>query len=193
MKNTKTEVRFFTITEWEKEQDYLRQQHQKGWKFVRVNFIGLYHFEKCEPEDVIYQLDYNPEGLEHKEEYVQMFRDCGWEYLQDYVGYSYFRKAAALMDGEEEIFCDDASRADMMRRVFKGRMIPLFIVFFSQNPPFLRILQTARADHRFFPLLFISLYFCLLCSPFPAFLQIPARVTPILFLSVPGISVQNCL
>lgn len=34
MKNTKTEVRFFTITEWEKEQDYLRQQHQKGWKFV---------------------------------------------------------------------------------------------------------------------------------------------------------------
>ena len=54
MKNTKTEVRFFTITEWEKEQDYLRQQHQKGWKFVRVNFIGLYHFEKCEPEDVIY-------------------------------------------------------------------------------------------------------------------------------------------
>ena len=46
MKNTKTEVRFFTITEWEKEQDYLRQQHQKGWKFVRVNFIGVYHFEK---------------------------------------------------------------------------------------------------------------------------------------------------
>ena len=128
MKNTKTEVRFFTITEWEKEQDYLRQQHQKGWKFVRVNFIGLYHFEKCEPEDVIYQLDYNPEGLEHKEEYVQMFRDCGWEYLQDYVGYSYFRKAAALMDGEEEIFCDDASRADMMRRVFAGRYLSVFII-----------------------------------------------------------------
>ena len=159
MKNTKTEVRFFTITEWEKEQDYLRQQHQKGWKFVRVNFIGLYHFEKCEPEDVIYQLDYNPEGLEHKEEYVQMFRDCGWEYLQDYVGYSYFRKAAALMDGEEEIFCDDASRADMMRRVFKGRMIPLFILFFLLILPNLYTqFQNDSLEGRILSALFLLLF-----------------------------------
>lgn len=159
MKNTKTEVRFFTITEWEKEQDYLRQQHQKGWKFIRVNFIGLYHFEKCEPEDVIYQLDYNPERLEHKEEYVQMFRDCGWEYLQDYVGYSYFRKAAALMDGEEEIFCDDASRADMMRRVFKGRMIPLFIVFFLLILPNLYTqFQNDSLEGRLLSALFLLLF-----------------------------------
>lgn len=130
MKNTKTEVRFFTVADWEKEQEYLRRRHQQGWKFVSVSFIGLYHFERCKPEDVIYQLDYNPDGLEHKEQYVQLFRDCGWEYLQDYVGYSYFRKTASEMDENEEIFCDDASRADMMRRVFRGRMIPLFLVFF---------------------------------------------------------------
>lgn len=30
----------------------------------------------------------------------------------------------------EEIFCDDASRLDMMKRVFVGRMIPLLIFFF---------------------------------------------------------------
>lgn len=47
---------------------------------------------KCTPEDVVYQLDYNEEGLTHKDEYVQMFRDCGWEYIQDFGGYSYFRK-----------------------------------------------------------------------------------------------------
>lgn len=28
-----------------------------------MKFPGLYHFEKCEPEDVTYQLDYNPEGI----------------------------------------------------------------------------------------------------------------------------------
>lgn len=55
-----------------------------------------------------------------------MFRDCGWEYLQNFVGYSYFRKAASDMDGtEEEIFCDDASRLDMIKRVFSQRMVPL--------------------------------------------------------------------
>ena len=130
MKDTKTAFRFFSITQWKKEQDYLRTLHQQGWKFVSVSLIGLYHFQRCEPEDIIYQLDYNPDGIAHREEYVQLFRDCGWEYLQDYTGYSYFRKPIAEMDGEEEIFCDDASRLDMMKRVFQGRMIPLFIIFF---------------------------------------------------------------
>ncbi len=31
---------------------------------------------------------------------------------------------------EEEIFCDDASRLDMMKRVFQKRMIPLLCMFF---------------------------------------------------------------
>lgn len=44
---------------------------------------------------MVYQLDYNKEGLEHKDEYLKMFDDCGWEYLQEYAGYSYFRKAVA--------------------------------------------------------------------------------------------------
>lgn len=131
MKQTKTEFRFFTIPQWEQEQDYLRQQHQSGWKFVRVNPLGFYHFERCQPEDVVYQLDYNPDGAAHKDEYVCMFRDCGWEYLQDFVGYSYFRKPVAQMkQGEEEIFCDDDSRIDMMKRVMRGRLLPLLCIFF---------------------------------------------------------------
>ena len=34
---------------------------------------------------MIYQIDYNQDGIAHKDEYVKMFGDCGWEYLQDYV------------------------------------------------------------------------------------------------------------
>lgn len=75
---------------------------------------------------MVYQLDYNPEGRAHRAEYLQMFRDCGWEYLQDYLGYAYFRKPAAAMRGEEEeIFSDDASRLQMLRHVFRWRVIPL--------------------------------------------------------------------
>lgn len=58
-----------------------------------------------------------------------MFEDCGWEYLQDFVGYSYFRKPASETSGAEEIFCDDSSRLQMMDRVFKGRVLPLVILF----------------------------------------------------------------
>lgn len=130
MKNTKTEFRFFSIPEWKKEERYLREEHKNGWKFVKVNGLCLYHFQKCEPRDMVYQLDYNPDSTLQKDEYIQIFRDCGWEYLQNYAGYSYFRKAASEMDTAEEIFCDDTSRLDMMKRIFKGRMIPLLMIFF---------------------------------------------------------------
>lgn len=120
---TKKTFRYFTIFEYEKEQNYLRNMHQAGWKFVKVSGFGIYHFEKCIPEDVIYQLDYNPDGIKHKDEYVTMFSDCGWEYLQDYVGYSYFRKPASETIGTEEIFCDNDSRLQMLKRVYKDRAI----------------------------------------------------------------------
>ena len=129
MKTKKTEIRFFSIPEWKKEEEYLREKHKMGWKFVRVAYPGIYYFEKCTPEDVVYQLDYNQEGIEGKGEYVQMFRDCGWEYLMDYAGYSYFRKPVAEMKQEEEIFCDNESRLEMIRRVFRGRIIPLIVIF----------------------------------------------------------------
>ncbi len=126
---TMKKFRYFSILEHVKEQEYLQEMHRQGWRFVRVSGLGMYHFEECVPEDVVYQLDYNREGLEHKGEYVQMFRDCGWEYIQDYAEYSYFRKPSAEMHGAEEIFCDDSSRLQMMERVFRGRLLPLGILF----------------------------------------------------------------
>lgn len=129
MKTTKKEFHYFTIAQWREEQKYLQEQHKNGWRFVKIGLVGLYSFEKCEPEDVVYQLDYNQQGLLHKDEYLQMFRDCGWEYIQDFYGYSYFRKPVSAMNGEEEIFCDDASSLDMMKRVCAGRMLPLLTIF----------------------------------------------------------------
>ena len=127
MRMRKTALKFFTIADWEKEAQYLSEQHRAGWKLERVSGLCVYHFVKCQPENVVYQLDYNPDR--DNEEYIQMFRDCGWEYLQDYVGYSYFRKAAARMNGDEQIFCDDASRLSMLSRIFRRRMIPLMVLF----------------------------------------------------------------
>ena len=33
---TKKQMKYFTIFDYEKEQDYLRQMHQSGWRFVKV-------------------------------------------------------------------------------------------------------------------------------------------------------------
>lgn len=84
MKELKKEFRWFNIMEYEKEENYLSKRHQEGWKFKRVTFPGVYTFERCESEKVIYQLDYNKEGIKHQMEYVRMFEDCGWEYLTEF-------------------------------------------------------------------------------------------------------------
>lgn len=47
-KTFKTEFRFYTIMEYEQEQEYLRKRHREGWKFVGLNLPGFYHFVKCE-------------------------------------------------------------------------------------------------------------------------------------------------
>ena len=126
---TKKEYRYFSIFDHKKEEEYLRSQHKNGWKFVKVTGLGTYHFDKCEPEDVVYQLDYNNEKTCNKDEYIKMFEDCGWEYLQQFAGYSYFSKRKADMADEEEIFSDDSSRLAMMERVLKARLLPLLVIF----------------------------------------------------------------
>lgn len=150
----KKQFKWFTIFEYEKEQNYLREMHKSGWKFIKVTGLGMYHFEKCVPQDVVYQLDYNQDGLSHKEEYLKMFEDCGWEYLQDFVGYSYFRKAVTEDGIEEEIFCDEESKFQMMQRVMKGRMLPLLIIFFATLLPqfFIHLFST----HNYFVASFIG-------------------------------------
>ena len=125
---TKKVFKFFSIFEYEKEQDFLREMHRSGWKFVKISGFCVYHFEKCDPADVIYQLDYNQDGIAHRGEYVKLFCDCGWEYLQDYVGYSYFRKPVSEAAGPEEIFCDDSSKLQMLERVYRGRILPLIVL-----------------------------------------------------------------
>ena len=128
--------------------------HKSGWKFVKVTGLGMYHFEKSIPQDVVYQLDYNKDGLAHKEEYLKMFDDCGWEYIQDFFGYSYFRKAVAEDGVAEEIFCDEESRFQMMQRVVKGRMLPLLILFFTVLLP--QFINNLFSTHNYLAATFIG-------------------------------------
>ena len=150
MKKVKKEFRWFNIMEYEKEEKYMSKRHQEGWKFKRVTFPGVYTFERCESEKVIYQLDYNKEGIKHQMEYVRMFEDCGWEYLTEFAGYNYFRKPADRMLQDEEIFCDDISRLDMVKRIFWGRVIPLIVILCGLIQQFY-ISSTDHSEHGLLP------------------------------------------
>lgn len=160
----KKQFKWFTIFEYEKEQDYLREMHKSGWKFIKVTGLGMYHFEKCIPQDVVYQLDYNKDGLAHKDEYLKMFDDCGWEYIQDFLGYSYFRKAVSEDGVAEEIFCDEESRFQMMQRVLKGRMLPLLVIFLAVLLP--QFILNLFSYHNYFVATFIGVILVMYISIF---------------------------
>ena len=114
MAETKTLVRFFTIADFEEEEKWLREQHNRGWKLTNAA-IFLYTFERCAPEDVIYRLDYK--NGDENEDYLQLFRDYGWEYFDQNAGWLYFRKPAAEVETEAdgEIFSDGLSRVEIGR------------------------------------------------------------------------------
>ena len=90
-----------------------------------------------------------------------MFADCGWEYIGEFVGYSYFRKPVKDMNGEEEIFNDNMSKIEMLDRVYKGRMVPLIVVFFCLICPQLIMRITGSGTENTVFLIIFGLMFIL--------------------------------
>lgn len=120
--------KLFTISDFEKEENFLREQHRQGYELTSFTGLSCYRFKKCEPKDVVYRLDYCGADVTDKEAYIQMFRDYGWEYLFDRFGWSYFRKE--VVEGEDvEIFSDNQSRLSLVEKVFKTRMLPILVMF----------------------------------------------------------------
>ena len=128
MKTTKTMFRIFTIADYEQEEQFLRQQHQNGWKLKRITAFGFYHFEACTPKDVVYRLDFRTKGTDW-DSYFQLFSDYGWEYFSAFQEWNYFRKPANATEENPEIFSDNASKRELIRRVSRKRLIPLAALF----------------------------------------------------------------
>ncbi len=131
MKNTKILFRFFTLFEYEEEQAFLEKQHKEGWKVVNFKLPGIYKFEKCEPEDMIYRIDFTNENGSKNVEYRQMFADNGWDFLWSVNGFSIFRKplAASTGDNSNEIFSDNASKLQMLQKIHQRKLLPLITIF----------------------------------------------------------------
>ncbi|MDD3369903.1 MAG: DUF2812 domain-containing protein [Lachnospiraceae bacterium] len=121
--------RYYTIADFEKEEAFLREQQRKGFQLKKFVLPCFYVFEACDPEDMVYRLDFAEVKKENKDSYIQIFTDCGWEYLFDVNGWSYFRKLADEADEDNEIFSDMESKIDLLGRVTKRRLVPLAFIF----------------------------------------------------------------
>jgi len=129
MSETQLKIRIFTIADFNEEEIWLREKHKQGWKLLKMVPPCLFYFEKCEPEDVIYRLDYKNNN--ENDEYMQLVHDYGWEYIGRCVGWLYFRKPVSdtINENDGEIFSDNASRSQMLQHIIKTRLLPILIIF----------------------------------------------------------------
>ena len=139
----KVVYRIATIADYDREALYLRKMHSEGWKFKEVSYSNLvvavkYTFEKCQPEQVSYQLDFYPMKKSERASYLQLFKDCGWEHITDFNGFSYFRKAHSEIesDAEFEIYNDVAGKLAVVKRILTMRMLPILLLFLALLPVF---------------------------------------------------------
>ena len=143
MMEKKVVYRIATIADYDREALYLRKMHAKGWKLRKVSYSILlfavkYTFEKCHPEQVSYQLDFYPMEKSERASYLQLFKDCGWEHITDFNGFSYFRKlhSGIESDAEFEIYNDAAGKLAMVKRILTMRMLPILLLFSALLPVF---------------------------------------------------------
>ena len=144
----KVVYRIATIADYDREALYLRKMHAEGWKLRKVSYSILlfavkYTFEKCHPEQVSYQLDFYPMEKSEKVSYLQLFKDCGWEHITDFNGFSYFRKAHFEIesDAEFEIYNDATGKLDMVNRILRLRLLPVLFFLSMLIPLFLKLLN----------------------------------------------------
>lgn len=123
-----TKLAVFTIADFKEEERWLRARAREGLRFVRMIVPCFYVFEQAEPEDVIYRLDYTDKS--ENGDYERMLEDFGWESCGHCMGWGYWRRSASEnAGGGEELFSDDESRLDMVKRVLQTRLLPLMTIF----------------------------------------------------------------
>ena len=139
----KVVYRIATIADYDREALYLGEMHAQGWKLKEVSYSNLvvavkYTFEKCQPEQVVYQLDFYPMKKSERASYLQLFKDCGWKHITDFNGFSYFRKAHFEIesDAEFEIYNDATGKLDMVNRILRLRLLPILLLFAALLPIF---------------------------------------------------------
>lgn len=142
-KKTKTVIRAFWAWNSEKEERWLGSMAGQGWRLVAPRGVS-YKFERAEPADVVFRLDYqNPKKTE-RAEYLGLFRDAGWEHAGEFAGWHYFRTPAG--DGPPpEIHTDPESRMAMYRRLLGF----LSIIFIAVWIPFFTNLRNPHVSGGF--------------------------------------------
>ena len=119
---TISKFKWFWAWQDEKEEAWLHEMAQQGLHLRSVTGPGYYEFEMGEPRNEYYRMDYIVDRKDYQN-YLQLFKDAGWEHIGEMGGWQYFHTKA---EGTAipEIYTDKDSKAQKYQR-----LITILIVF----------------------------------------------------------------
>ena len=115
-KKTVRKFKWFWAWQDEAEEAWLGEMSKKGYHLVSAGVPGIYEFDTGEPKDYVYRLDFQTFHKKDREEYLQLFRDAGWQHLGQMGSWQYFRKETKQGEAEE-IYTDKESKTDKYKRI----------------------------------------------------------------------------
>ena len=148
---TISKFKWFWAWQDEKEEAWLHEMSMKGMHFQSAGFPGFYNFEVNGPRDYYYRMDFIIDRKDYQN-YLQLFKDAGWEHLGEVGGWQYFR-AEAEGTAIPEIYTDRDSKAQKYARLLGILIIflPIFVIM-STRP----VESTSR-----FTELYLAAKFCM--------------------------------
>ena len=109
--------RWFFSWQDEKQEAWLREMSRQGLHLKEPGAFGRFLFVQGRAGEYSYCLDYN--RGKPSENYLQLIRDAGWEYLGKQAGWHYWRKE--VLNGQaHELFTDVGSKIQKYQRLLAG-------------------------------------------------------------------------
>jgi hypothetical protein len=139
----------------EEQEAWLAEMSRQGLHLKEPGAFGRYLFIQGSPKEFAYCMDFKKDKV--PEDYIQLIRDAGWEYLGKHSGWSYWRKE--IQGGKRpDLFSDAESKIRKYQR--------LLAVYGVSSPGVVAMYIIGLAQFNRFPgrhplwfvILFISLF-----------------------------------
>gem|GEM_PF-3987687 len=112
--------RLFLAPDVKKEEAWLTEMSENGLHFKKYR-LGVYYFEEDTDKSYIYQIDF--QSMNDKTEYLQFYRDVGWEPVDHNFGMFHYFRRNAKESGADKIYSDASSVKDSYQRMLKFYLI----------------------------------------------------------------------
>ena len=126
-------IKFKLYYDKDKETEWLNEMSDKGYAMTGF-FAGFYKFEKCEPGEWRYQIDFGSKLFKVTEDYRQFMEETGAEVIQPWGYWIILRKKAA--EGDFELYTDvdsNIAHYKKIRLMFKVATIIELLCFMIET------------------------------------------------------------